>query len=92
MNGSLKLLSDFQKLQIPENVEGIIFPPFTLLKTAKDLWNYSVGAQNVNENPSRGAQTGEISPDMLRDLDLQWVIVGHSERRILFNEVDEVVC
>ena len=91
MNGSIKLISDFQKLHVPENVEGILFPPFTLLKNARDLCKYPIGAQNVNGNPDKGAQTGEISPEMLRDLDLQWVIIGHSERRILYNEADQVM-
>jgi triosephosphate isomerase (TIM) len=91
MNGCLSLVSEFRNLQVPLHVETIVFPPFTLLKTAKETWNFPVGAQNVNGDPQKGAQTGEISPEMLKNLGLDWVIIGHSERRTLFNEADQVI-
>ena len=48
-----------------------------------------MGAQNLHAEAS-GAFTGEISAEMLADLGIDWVLVGHSERRALFGETDEV--
>ncbi|MBW5288721.1 MAG: Triosephosphate isomerase [Candidatus Ruthia sp. Apha_13_S6] len=50
----------------------------------------NLGAQNLNINAS-GAFTGEISADMIKDFGAQYVIVGHSERRSLYGETDEIV-
>ena len=50
-----------------------------------------LGAQNLYWE-SEGAFTGEISVNMLQACNVKWVIVGHSERRTLFNETDEIVC
>ncbi|QKQ24582.1 triose-phosphate isomerase [Candidatus Ruthia endofausta] len=50
----------------------------------------NLGAQNLNINAS-GAFTGEISADMIKDFGVQYVIVGHSERRSLYGETDEIV-
>lgn len=52
--------------------------------------NYSLGAQNVFYKQN-GAYTGEISPMQLKDLGVKYCIVGHSERRNLFNETDEII-
>lgn len=49
-----------------------------------------VAAQNVSAQKN-GAFTGEVSADQVKDFGLSWVIVGHSERRTLFGETDEVV-
>lgn len=69
-------------------VTVVVCPPYTALGAlAKVLEGSSVslGAQNMNPEP-RGAFTGEISAEMLRDHFVNYVILGHSERRILFNE------
>ena len=52
--------------------------------------NISVAAQNCYKLP-KGAFTGEISPSMLKDVNIEWVILGHSERRNVFNESDQVL-
>ncbi len=75
-----------------ENVEVIVCPPFVSLLTVKELLINSaikVGAQNMyfEEN---GAFTGEISPLMLCNL-CDYVILGHSERRQYFGEIDDIV-
>jgi triosephosphate isomerase len=78
-----------------EVVEVVICPPFTALRSIQTLLEadrlaYGLGAQNVHWEP-KGAFTGEVSPGMLSALKCQYVIVGHSERRQLFGETDEVV-
>ena len=77
-----------------EEVKTIICPSFTDLNTTAELLHNSdseLGAQNVYYE-SNGAYTGEISCRMLKDLGCNWVIIGHSERRAIFGETDEMVC
>lgn len=71
----------------------IICVPFTDLfytLLAVQETNIHVGAQNMHWKES-GAYTGEISPDMLKCINVEYVIIGHSERRQYFNETDETV-
>ncbi|OGV70760.1 MAG: triose-phosphate isomerase [Lentisphaerae bacterium RIFOXYA12_FULL_48_11] len=71
----------------------VLCPPFTALKTVSDVitqTHIKLGAQNMHW-ASDGAYTGEISPSMLRDVFCHYVILGHSERRTMFNETDEIV-
>ena len=75
-------------------VDVVIIPPFTAIaKVTESLGraqNIKVGAQNMHWERS-GAFTGEISAALLRDLFVRYVVLGHSERRALFGETDEVV-
>ena len=72
-----------------------VHPPFTALRSVQTMLDaddipIALGAQNVHWE-ERGAYTGEISPLMLAKLNVSYVIVGHSERRELFGETDEMV-
>jgi len=75
-------------------VEVVIVPPFTAIAAVNNALEQSpqvkVGAQNMHWERF-GAFTGEISPAMLRDLFVRYVVLGHSERRTLFGETDEIV-
>jgi len=75
------------------NIEIIFAPPFTALSKISDMLrdtNLKLSAQNMYFE-SEGAYTGEISPEMLKDLGCKYVIVGHSERRQYFNETDDLI-
>ncbi|SHJ83945.1 triose-phosphate isomerase [Tepidibacter formicigenes] len=75
------------------DVEAVICAPFTLLKDLKEVTkgtNIKVGAQNMHFE-EKGAFTGEISPLMLKEIEVDYVVIGHSERRQYFNETDETV-
>ena len=74
-------------------IEVIACVPFTNLETAVNTTagsNVKVGAENVHFEKS-GAFTGEISADMLTELGVEYVVIGHSERRQYFGETDETV-
>ena len=75
-------------------VDVVIVPPFTAIAKVTECLgkaqNIKVGAQNMHWERN-GALTGEISAALLRDLFVHYVILGHSERRRLFGESDEIV-
>lgn len=87
------MIEELLKIDLDKEVEALIAPPFTAIdrvsKLLKDS-NIKVGAQNVNENED-GAYTGEISISMLKDLNVKYVIVGHSERRNYYKESNQLV-
>ncbi len=75
------------------DVEIVLAPPFTSLAVAAKFLkgsNVKLAAQNVFWE-EKGAYTGEISPQMLKDVECSYVIIGHSERRQYFGETDETV-
>lgn len=78
-----------------ETSEVAVFPPFTDLRSVQNLvagdkLDLVYGAQDVSQHDS-GAYTGEISGAFLKGLDCTYVIIGHSERRTMHNETDEIV-
>jgi len=72
-------------------VEIVVCPPFVSLPAAKEMIDESplvgLGAQNMSAEPA-GAYTGEVSAKMLKEVNVEYVILGHSERRQLFGETD----
>lgn len=83
-----------QEARVAENSEIILCPPFVWLSlfsvAVKGSGKIKLGAQDGFWE-RRGAYTGEVSMEMLRDIGCQYVILGHSERRKYFNETDEVI-
>jgi triosephosphate isomerase (TIM) len=83
------------KLELADmvDVEAVVCPPFTALKTVSDLISETqikLGCQNMSDQDD-GAFTGEVSHTMLKELFVKYVILGHSERREYYGETDAVV-
>lgn len=95
LSGTIELISAIKnELSKSETSKGVIVcPPFTNLESAKTVLEGSaikLGAQNMHFEDS-GAFTGEVSADMLKSVGCEYVILGHSERRTLFGETDEII-
>lgn len=79
-----------EKLPSIDKVDSVVCAPFVILRdlVKRQGDNLRIGAQNMHFE-EQGAFTGEIAPNMLKALDVTYVIIGHSERRAMFNETDE---
>src|SRR4029453_12998060 len=75
--------------EAPDSIDVVFCPPYVSLGSAVET-GATIYAQNVHWEPS-GPYTGEVSPEMLVELGVQGALVGHSERRQLFGETDEMV-
>jgi triosephosphate isomerase len=78
-----------------EHVEVVVAAPFVDLRSVSSIvdserFAIGIGAQHVSQNEN-GAHTGEISTSMLKRLNVDWVLVGHSERRVHYAMSDEIV-
>lgn len=93
MGEALALVEELKSLAADAECEVVVCPSFVqLMEVAKALHgtNIKVGAQNMHFEES-GAFTGEVSAAMLKELEVSYVILGHSERRQYFGETDEAV-
>ena len=96
MNGSIKmidsLVDQLNNAKLDGKTEVVVAPPaiYLLHVQSKLQAPTQVSAQNCFTTAS-GAFTGEISPNQLKDADIHWVILGHSERRSMFGDTDKFV-
>ena len=92
-NEAIKFIEEFAPLVKDTKNEVILCVPYTDLFYALlnvQETNIKIGAQNMHFE-EKGAYTGEISGQMLKSINVEYVIIGHSERRQYFNETDETV-
>ncbi len=90
---TVKLIEELKPLVKNDDVDVVFCVPAISLTTAIDAvkgTNIAIGAENMFYEES-GAYTGEIAPNMLTDIGVKYVIIGHSERREYFAETDETV-
>ena len=92
-NETISMISELEPLVKDAECEVILCVPYTdlfyALLTAQGT-NIKIGAQNMHFE-EKGAYTGEISGKMLKSIGVQYVIIGHSERRQYFAENDDIV-
>ena len=87
------IMERLEKQELPRDTQVIVCPPFPYLEMTTDYANdsyFMVGAQNVSDQ-EKGAYTGEVSAAMLESMELDYCIVGHSERRGYYGETDQIV-
>lgn len=90
---ALQLVEAIKEISLNKDVEAVLCVPFTSLQEVKKMiikTDIKLGAQNMHWEDN-GAFTGEISPLMLKDIGVDYCIIGHSERRQYYNETDETV-
>lgn len=88
-----ELMSELEQVELSRDTQVIVCPPFPYLEMTSDYANDSyflVGAQNVSDQ-EKGAYTGEVSAEMLESCEIDYCIVGHSERRAYYGETDALV-
>ena len=90
---SVEFIEELKKEELDKEVECVVCASFISLErlsVASKNTAIKLGAQNVSQYDN-GAYTGEISTSMLKDLNMEYVILGHSERRQYFLETNEVI-
>ena len=89
-----ELTSGLRNLALPSEVEVAVFPPFLFINQVVDGLagkGIAVGAQNSAVQPEQGALTGEVAPSQLAEAGCKLVLIGHSERRQVIGETNEVL-
>ncbi|KAH3227614.1 hypothetical protein KXV77_002030 [Aspergillus fumigatus] len=86
------IVKNLNEAKLDPSVEVVISPSALYLLLARQAADPKIGvaAQNVFDKPN-GAFTGEISVEQLKDAKIDWVIIGHSERRVILKETDEFI-
>lgn len=85
--------NELKNIKLSPDIETVVFAPFTAIKDLAEIFkgtDIKVGAQNFHFE-EEGAFTGEISAKMLKEINAEYVIIGHSERRQYFGETDKTV-
>lgn len=93
INESKQLIENIKNSEFDKNKEVIIFPPYVSLQLVEEELkdtDIKLGAQNLCQYDD-GAYTGEVSAKMLKAIGIDSVLVGHSERRTIFSENDQVI-
>ena len=89
-----ELTQGLGKMLIPDGIEVAVFPPALFINEVIDGLKGKgiiVGAQNSAVQPEQGALTGEVAPSQLSEVGCKLVLIGHSERRQIIGESDEVL-
>ena len=92
-NEAMKFIDEIASIANESENEVVLCVPYTDLfysLLAAQKTNIKIGAQNMHYE-EKGAYTGEVSAQMLKCINVEYVIIGHSERRQYFNETDETV-
>ncbi|MCG8293373.1 MULTISPECIES: triose-phosphate isomerase [Pseudomonas] len=90
----VELTQGLGNMSLPSGVEVAVFPPSLFINQVIDGLEgkgINVGAQNSAVQPEQGALTGEVAPSQLAEVGCKYVLVGHSERRQIIGESDEVL-
>ncbi len=88
-----EIMEKLETATLGRDTQLIICPPYPYLEMTSDYSDesyFAVGAQNVSDQ-DEGAYTGEVSASMLQSMELDYCIVGHSERRAYYHETDEII-
>jgi len=96
MNGTKdeikKIVDGLNSASLNDNTDIVVSPPACYLEYTKGLVNSKIHTAGQNcYKESKGAFTGDLSPQMLLDCGADWVIIGHSERRNVFGENDDLI-